>query len=114
MKVTYSNYSNVPVNVVVTQAFGGLMVTATYADEDLQSEAPMIRDHSWTTEHALHVSVHHLDLQGFAYVPDGNDMIEFEGETDFERALVYDGRLFCCNNQILMLPCEAASSSEVE
>ena len=113
MKVTYTNYSDVPVNVVVTQEFGGLMVTATYADEGLQPEAPMIRDHSWTMEHTLHVSVHHLGLSGFDYLPDGNDMLEFEGETDFERDLVYNGRLFCCNNQILMLPCEAASS-EVE
>ena len=112
MKVTYTNHHEVPVNVMVTPEFGGLMITAQYVEEHLQPEAPMIRDLSWTMQGSLHVSVHHLGLIGFDYFPDGNDMLELEGETDFERALIADGRLFCCHNQILALPCEASSSSE--
>ena len=106
MKVTYTNHHEVPVNVTVTPEFGGLMITAHYAEEHLQPEGQMIRDHSWTLHGVLHVSVHHIGLSGFDYVPDGNDMLAIEGETDFERALLVDGRLFCCNNQILALPGE--------
>ena len=107
MKVTCPNYSDVPVNVIVTQEFGGLMITATYDEACLQSEVPIINDHSWTCDtHTLHISIHHTSLQGFDHAPDGNDMFDLEGETDIERALIADGRLFCCNNQILMLPGE--------
>lgn len=114
MKVTYTNHHEVPVNVTVTPEFGGLMITVTYTEAHLQPETPVIRDHSWTMQGALYVSVHHLGLSGFNYLPDGNDMLELEGETDFERVLISDGRLFCCDNQILALPyVDTSSSSEV-
>ena len=107
MKIEYTNHHGVPVNITITEEFGGLMVTATYADDELQPEAPMIRDHSWTFDMStLHVSLHHLGLQGFSYLPDGNDMLSLTGENDLERALISDSRMFCCNNQILMLPCD--------
>lgn len=104
MKITYSNHHEVLVNIAVAEEFGGLMVTATYDEDSLQPESPMIRDHSWSMQGSLYVSVHHLGLTGFDYLPDGNDMLEVVGETEFERALIADGRLFCCHNQILMLP----------
>lgn len=105
MKIEYTNHHDVPVTTTTADVFGGLMVTVTYSEKRLHPEVPMIRTHSWTGDMgSLHVSTHHIGLMGFDYTPDGNDMITLTGENEFEKYLVAKSRLFCCNNQILMLP----------
>ena len=75
MKAAYTNHHEVPITVTVTRKFGGSMTTAHYAEEHLQPEGPMLRDHSWTTQNHLHASVHHHLL-----VLPGEAAVSHEGE----------------------------------
>lgn len=107
MKIEYTNHHNIAMDFSTVEQNGGLMLTATYICPSMQPEVPLINGHSWAgNPRTLHVSIHHVGLEGFEHKPDGNDMVSLTAETEDE-AYWLNARLFCHINQMLMLPTEA-------